>query len=370
MSPSKTPKKRAAAQRSAARRADRILVTGASGFLGKHLVEALRQADALAGLPAREAKRPIEALVRQPSLHLSRWQVETVRGDVCDERACAEALAGVSEVYHVAGFVSRDPDEAGRMYRVHVEGTRTLLTAAARAGVRRVVVVSTSGTIAVSRDPDEIATEASPYRTNVVSRWPYYLSKIYQEQTALQIAQEAGLDVVVVNPSLLLGPGDERGSSTGDVEKVVRGKLPVIPQGGGVAFVDARDAALGCVLAMHRGRSGERYLLSASNLPLETFLGRVARLAGRPAPRAVLSPRTMTAAGRLIEAVYKRFDATPPLEAQSIAMAEHCWYCDASKAKAELGWQPRDAQDTLLDTVRDIQRRHNLTGRGAQARTA
>jgi dihydroflavonol-4-reductase len=328
-----------------------VLVTGATGFLGKHLIEALRH---------DEPNRALRALVRQPTLHLSKHDVEVLQGDVCNPEDCKKAVDGVSELYHLAGQVSRDPDRSGQLFRLHVEGTRNVLNAAPSAKARRAVVVSTSGTIAVSKDEEEISNESSPYRTDVVMRWPYYLSKIYQEQTALQLAKELGIDVVVVNPSLLLGPGDERGSSTGDIEKVVRGKLPFIPRGGGVAFVDARDAAVGCMLAMKKGKSGERYLLSAANMTLSTFLGRAARIAGHAAPRAIVSPKTMRFGAGLLEALCRKLDVEPWLDAQSIEMAEHTWYCDSAKAESELGWTCRDPQDTLLDTVRDVQRKHNL----------
>jgi dihydroflavonol-4-reductase len=328
-----------------------VLVTGATGFLGKHLIEALRR---------DEPNRTIRALVRQPTLHLSKHDVDVVQGDVCNPDDCKRAMDGVTEVYHLAGQVSRHPDHAGQLFRLHVEGTRNVLNAAASAKAHRAVVVSTSGTIAVSKDGEEISNESSPYRTDVVVRWPYYLSKIYQEQTALQLAKELGLDVVVVNPSLLLGPGDERGSSTGDIEKVVRGKLPFISRGGGVAFVDARDAAAGCILAMKKGRSGERYLLSAANMTLSAFLARAARIAGHAAPRAVVSPKTMRFGAGIVEALCRRLDVEPLIDAQSIEMAEHTWYCDSAKAESDLGWSFRDPQDTLLDTVRDVQRRHSL----------
>src|SRR5207302_9724248 len=136
-------------------------------------------------------------------------------------------------------FVSRDPDDGQRMMRVHIDGTRRVLEAAAAAGVRRVVLASTSGTIAVSRKA-EVLDETAPHPTDIVSGWPYYLSKIYQEKLALDLGATLGLEVIVVNPSLLLGPGDERTSSTGDVRRFLRREIPVVPEGG-VSFVDARD---------------------------------------------------------------------------------------------------------------------------------
>ena len=162
----------------------RILVTGATGFLGKHL---LRRLD-----PAR-----VRALTRTPTKGLRKLGVEIVRGDLMDEGVLDGALAGVETVYHLAGLVSRNPEDAHVMYRVHVDGTRALCEAALRAKVRRVVVASTSGTVAVSDDPERMATEDDGYATELVRDWPYYLSKIYQEQTALRFFREHGLDVVV-----------------------------------------------------------------------------------------------------------------------------------------------------------------------------
>lgn len=337
-----------------------VLLTGATGFLGKHLVEALTAAPSAGDVSHGFAGAKVRALVRHPTLHLEQRGVELVVGDVCDAAVCARAMKGVTHVVHAAGFVSRSPDDGPAMYRTHVEGTRVVLRAAAEAGVKRVVVVSTSGTIAVSLDANEVSTEASPYRKTTAARWPYYLSKIYQEETALTLGRELGLDVVVVNPSLLLGPGDERGSSTADVEKVVRGRLPVIPRGGGLAVVDVRDAAEGCLLALARGRAGERYLLSTENLEIEVLLGRVARVADVPAPRAILSPRLAQEGARWMGRLLKPLSLEPPIDAHSLEMAEHTWYCDATKAKTELGFAPRELQQTLIDTVRDIERRHNL----------
>lgn len=332
------------------------LVTGATGFLGRQVVAQL-----VAKIETEGVSRVVHAVARHGSLRLQNQGVTMVTGSVCDPRTIDTALQGVDEVYHLAGMVSRNPDDAARMYRLHVEGTRELLRGAAALGVRRVVVVSTSGTRAVSRHPDVVSDETSPYAHAVVARWPYYLSKIYQEQLALEMGRELGVEVVVVAPSLILGPGDERGSSTTDITRVVRGRLPVCPRGGGVAFVDVRDAAQGCLSAMARGRSGESYLLSAANMPLENFLGRVARLAQMPAPRPIRAPRSMSWVGGMVESVCRTLDVPTPIDRQSIEMAEHTWYVNAAKAKQDLGFTYRDPHVTLAETVRDVQGR---SGRG------
>src|SRR5262249_824757 len=158
-------------------------------------------------------------------------------------------LDGASHVYHLAGLVSRNPDDAHRMYELHVGGTRALCEAALRAGVQRVVVASTSGTGAVGDDPGRVFTEEDGYATETVKHWPYYLAKVYQEQTALAAHREHGLDVVVICPSLLLGPGDARQSSTGDVLKFLTRSIPIVPSGG-LSLVDVRDAADALVRAM------------------------------------------------------------------------------------------------------------------------
>jgi dihydroflavonol-4-reductase len=224
--------------------------------------------------------------------------------------------------------------------------------------VGRVVVASTSGTLAVSADPDPIANEESEPPVALITRWPYYRSKLYAERVALEAGGE-GLEVVCVNPSLLLGPGDLRDSSTEDVRKFLERKIPFCP-GGGVAFVDARDAAAAMILAMDRGRPGQRYLVNAANMTLETFFGRLERLSGVKAPPLRLPRTGATLAGigaDLVGRAAKLLNVPSPLDRISAEMAQYFWYCDAGKAGAELGWQARDPGDTLYDTIQDLRDR-------------
>ncbi|MEK7215371.1 MAG: NAD-dependent epimerase/dehydratase family protein, partial [Chloroflexota bacterium] len=136
--------------------------------------------------------------------------MEVVQGDICDASAVREAMRGVSRVYHLAGSVSLGRRQAPEFYRTHVDGTRNVCEAALQCGVEKLVVVSSSGTIAVSRTP-VVHREDEPYANDVVGRWPYYLSKIFQEKLAFYYQRARGLPVVVVNPSLLVGPGEDRG---------------------------------------------------------------------------------------------------------------------------------------------------------------
>jgi dihydroflavonol-4-reductase len=286
--------------------------------------------------------------------------VERVDGDVVRDPVgmtpLASALDGCRSVFHLAGFVSRDPADGQRMMRVHVDGTRRLLQAAARAGVERVVLASTSGTIAVSKEPAPIPDERADYPMELVAGWPYYLSKIYQEKLALSLGALLGLEVVVVNPSLLLGPGDVRDSSTGEVKQLLRGRVPFVPSGG-LSFVDARDAARATVAAMERGRPGERYLLGGANWTFERFFQRAARIAKISPPRLRVPDGVGRRAAWVLEHAFRALDRPAPVDPIAVEMSQVYWYCASDKAAAELGFVPRDPAETLDDTIRDLRTR-------------
>ena len=322
----------------------RILVTGGTGFLGKHLLAML----------ARRGER-VRVLSRAATPELDELGVEVCAGSLLDADVLARALRGVDRVYHLAGLVSRDPDAAAEMYRVHVDGTRALLDAAAAAKVRRVVVASTSGTIAVSERADEIATESSPYRYDLARRWPYYLSKIYQEKLALSFE---GTEVVCINPSLLLGPGDTRLSSSGDVLKFLKREIPVVPSGG-INFVDARDAAAGAILAMEHGKPRARYLLGGPNWTMQEFFHRLGRASGVRPPTARIPDGAARFGARVVDALYRLRgpEKRAPVDPASVEMAQHFWYLDPALARTELGWEPRDPMETLDDTIAFLRER-------------
>jgi dihydroflavonol-4-reductase len=326
----------------------RYLVTGATGFLGRYLVRSLvARGHEVVALSRGGAERP------EPGVTFR-------RGDVTDGASVRDAAAGCTGLFHCAGKVSRRPEDAEELYRVHVEGTKTTLDAARAAGVRRAVVASTSGVVAVSKDPDEVRDEKAETPIDLVARWPYYRSKLYAERAALDRSTANGspFEVIAVSPTLLLGPGDDRDSSTGDVVSFLERKVPFVPAGG-LSFVDARDAAEAFVSAMERGRPGERYLVSAANMTIEAFFGRLSRISGVPAPRLRM-PRSLglaSAGAELMRRAAKHVPIEPPVDRVSAEMAQCFWYVNAAKAAAELGFSARDPMETLSDTVEDLKRR-------------
>lgn len=341
-----------------------ILVTGATGFLGSHLCAELCSTPSRkigSGTPDRRGDpKNVRVFAQSASPKLARLGVEVVTGSVTDPQAVARALTGITHVYHLAGFVSRTPAEAARMYAVHVDGTRILCEAARSAGVKRILLASTSGTVAVSEEPDPALDESVDPPLSVIAKWPYYASKYYQEETARRGCGD-DIELVIVNPSLLLGPGDDRLSSTRDIVTFLARDIPICPPGG-LNFVDARDVAAALPNAMERGRPGERYLMGAFNWSFAEYFGRLERLTKVSGPRLTAPKGKLSFhLARLQAGLYRGLGKTPPVEPAAVEMARYFWYFSSAKARQELGFSVREAGETLLDTVRYV--REEILGR-------
>jgi dihydroflavonol-4-reductase len=325
------------------------LVTGGTGFLGAHLVRQL----------VKDGVKNLRVMATSVPAWLRELGVEAIEGSITNREDVARAVDGVVEVYHLAGRVSREQEDAREMYAIHVDGTRYLCEAARGAGVKSIVLASSSGTIAVTEKGDVVPNEDWQPPLEIISRWPYYASKYYQERAALENFAGRNQRLVILNPSLLLGPGDERLSSTKVVLDFLAQKIRMTPTGG-LSFVDVRDAAAAFRAAMKTGRHGERYLLGSANWTFKTFFGRLERLTKTPAPNFSLPSKLAVTGAKFIGDLWRQWNLAPPVESAAVEMAEHFWYLDASKAASELGFTPRDPAETLQDTVQYV--RENFLG--------
>lgn len=318
-----------------------IAITGATGFLGRHIVARLA------------ADHPLRCISRGGSAPDGHVGVALDLAGEAPEAALRDALTGCEVVVHAAGKVSHDPAEAQALWRIHVLGTERVIEAARLAGIRRVVVLGTSGTIAVSDRPRTM-DEGEPSVLQTISRWPYYRSKWVAEQAALRA--HGAMEIVLLNPGLLLGPGDDAaGASTQAVRLFLDEGMPVVPEGG-PCFVDVRDVAIAVQSALTADCAGQPILLGGANWTWSQLFGALARITGRPGPRAELPSK---ASRLLVEA----FGASMregeglirlPLSPEELELARHTWWADWSRATRLLGFQPRDPVRTLEDTVEDI----------------
>lgn len=328
----------------------KILVTGGTGFLGAHIVRQFLDA----------GEKNLKVMASRVPEWMKDAGVKAVEGSVTDAGDVAKACKNVSAIFHLAGKVSRDNDDAMSMNNIHLQGTRLLCEAAVEAGIKTMILSSSSGTIAVSED-EQIFDETFPQPVELLSRWAYYASKYYQERAALENFCGEGQRLVILNPSLLLGPNDERMSSTKPVLDFLARKIPYCPSGG-LNFVDARDTAAVFISALEKGKHQEKYLLGAANMTFAQFFGRLERLSGISAPMLKVPKKLAMAGSSMISSIYKNWGRPSPVAPDEVEQAECFWYFDSSKAEEELGFSPRDPQETLQDTISYL--RQNVLGGG------
>ncbi|HEX6776810.1 MAG TPA: hopanoid-associated sugar epimerase, partial [Ktedonobacterales bacterium] len=255
----------------------RVLLTGATGFIGSHVARELLAA----GYTARALVRPAAPERTAPRNPLDP-RLEVAYGDLRDHKSLQEALAGCEMLVHVAADYRLWTPDQKTVYATNFLGTRALMQEALKQGVQRVVYTSSVAACGIPTDgtPGNEETPVDPHHL----AGTYKRSKYLAEREATRLVEE-GLPLVVVNPSTPVGPGDVKPTPTGRIiVDFLRGRIPAYVNTG-LNLIAVEDCARGHVLALEQGRVGERYILGNRNLSLQEILGMLAKLTGREAPR-------------------------------------------------------------------------------------
>ncbi|PVY77090.1 dihydroflavonol-4-reductase [Cupriavidus alkaliphilus] len=319
---------------------DDVLVTGAAGFLGSAVA---RQALAR-GWRVRVLVRP-----HSPRTNLAGLPVTVAQGDMRDAAAVAAALQGVRYLFHVAAdyrLWARDPED---IVRTNVDGTLAVMEAAQRAGVERVVYTSSVATLRVAGAQAPVDETAAMRPHEAIGA--YKRSKVLAERVVEQRVAEHGLPAVIVNPSTPIGPRDVRPTPTGRIiVEAATGKIPAfVDTGLNLAHVD--DVANGHLLALERGRTGERYILGGQDVMLQQMLRDIAQLCGRRPPTLQLPRWPLYPLAYGAEAAARLTGKEPFLTVDGLNMSRYRMFFTSDKARKELGYQPRPYQEGLRDAL-------------------
>ncbi|HEX3916724.1 MAG TPA: hopanoid-associated sugar epimerase [Caulobacteraceae bacterium] len=319
---------------------DPILVTGATGFVGSAVLRALE---------ARGARVRVLARPTSPRLNLEGAACDVVVGDMTDPVSMAGALAGVRYLFHVAAdyrLWARDPNE---VRRANIVGAQVVMEAALAAGVERIVYTSSVATLRAPDTPTIVdETAALPDGGGVGA---YKQSKVASERLVERMVAERGLPAVIVNPSTPIGPRDIKPTPTGRmVVEAATGKIPAFVDTG-LNLVHVDDVAEGHLLALEKGRIGERYILGGKDLSLREMLADIAALTGRKAPTTALPRGPLYPLAFIAEGIAQITGKAPMLTRDALDMAAHHMFFSSAKAERELGYHARPHTEALADAL-------------------
>lgn len=323
----------------------KVLVTGATGFIGSRLVRKLvEQGDSV-----RILARPASSLKALAGLS---DKVEVKHGDIRIEHEVFRALIGCDRLYHVAAVYQMWARRPQDIVEAAVGGTTATLEAARKRGIDKIVVTSSVAAVGVNDKPEPMDESFS---FNLHDSETYIVAKWKAEQTAFEYASR-GLPVVVVNPTSVFGPGDWKPTPSGaSILQYLRWPLPIgFPvSGGGVNVVDVDDVADGHIAAMEKGRVGERYILGGENVTLTQLFTTLSQLTGLRGPGRPASRGQAMMLGRLMEWNARLFGGQPSLTHKLARdyVGRYAWVSTA-KAEKELGYSAREARQTLLRSVK------------------
>lgn len=334
------------------------MLTGATGFVGGNLLDLLL-----------EKGWSVRCLVRnreEAGRILPEGEVELYQGDLRDPDKVSSCARGCRVVFHTAADYRLWVPDPENMYAVNVEGTKNVLNAAAKTGVERVVHTSSVGALGIPPDGSP-GNEETPVRLEELVG-PYKRSKFLAEQEALRAARE-GLDVVVVNPSTPVGPKDRKPTPTGKtILDFLRGRMPAYVDTG-LNLIHVKDVAQGHLLALEKGKKGEKYILGNQNMSLREIFRVLADVSGLPAP-AVRLPRWPILFAAYVECSISKWitHKEPRIPLDGVKMAAKKMFFDSSKALRELGLPQTSVRQALGEAVSWFREQGYVTGRGEKTR--
>lgn len=300
----------------------KALVTGGTGFLGANLAEGLLKQD----WDVRILRRTTSPLAAVQDL-----DVEHAIGDVAQPDSLIAAMDGVDIAFHVAAISDYWRSKAETIYKVNVDGTRHVLEAAKQVGVKRVVFTSSAAAIGIVRGRP--SNEEDAFNEDI-AKFPYGRSKWLAEELARE-AVKNGQDVTIVNPAVIIGPRDINWGAGSIIKEVAQRRVPAIPPGG-VNYVSVHDVVAGHIAAAHKGRAGERYILSGENLTHRQLTEIVAHVVGVKAPRLTIPGWLIPILATAVDALRKVFGQRLPIDGTQLRLSREFVWFDNAKAKREL----------------------------------
>ncbi len=322
----------------------RALVTGGTGFIGSSIVRELLRA----GYAVRVLVRP-----NSDTRNLAELDIETVEGDITDISSVQRAISGCEVVFHAAALYSFWVRDSKLIYRVNVGGTENVLSTAKRAGIERIVYTSSVAALAVPEGKTPVTEETPIDPKKIIG--DYKRSKYKAEQLALKLASK-GLPVVIVNPTFPVGPRDIKPTPTGRmILDFLNHRMPAYMETG-MNVVDVENVATGHLLALEKGRIGERYILGGKNMRMAELLQLLSEITGIPAPRIRLPYYPILGLSYINAAWCQVTGRIPRMTPDTIRMSRHYMYYDPGKAIRELGLpqtQPKTALQKAVTWFQD-----------------